>query len=155
MNLCTALLLLLLEEGEQRHTSNLDDLEADTGNVTDSVALTTEPGNQNLIVLLNEVKATVVGDEGGDLLAVLDQLHTGALADGGVGLLGLNTNLLQDNTLGVGGSSQRVGLQPGTQVHLLVSKVGPTIDTAVVTQLASSTNSTRLSRTHLVDCSPM
>jgi hypothetical protein len=41
-------------------------------------------------VLLNEVEATVHGHEGGDLLAVLDQLDTGALTNSGVGLLGLN-----------------------------------------------------------------
>ncbi len=41
-------------------------------------------------VLLDEVKATVQGHKGGDLLSVLNQLNTCALADGRIGLLGLN-----------------------------------------------------------------
>lgn len=66
-------------------------LETDTGNITDGVTLATETGDQHLVVLLNVVQATVTGHERGDLLAVLDQLHTHALADGGVRLLSLNT----------------------------------------------------------------
>ena len=42
------------------------------------------------------------GDEGGDLLSVLDKLHTDALADGRVGLLGLDADLLEHNALSVG-----------------------------------------------------
>ena len=62
-----------------------------TRDVTDGVAFTTESGNQNFVVFFNESQATVVRDESGDLLAVLDELDTNALANGRVRLLSLNT----------------------------------------------------------------
>ena len=39
--------------------------------------------------------------ESGDLLSVLNELHTNTFSDGGVGLLSLDTDFLKDNTLGV------------------------------------------------------
>lgn len=83
--------LLFLVQGQQRDVGYFDDLESHTGNITDGVTLTTETGNENLIVLLNVVQATVTGYEGGNLLAVLDELHPHALADGRVRLFGFNT----------------------------------------------------------------
>ena len=56
------LLLLLLPESEQTDTGDLDDLETDTGNITLGLALTTETGEEDLVVLIDEVQATVVGD---------------------------------------------------------------------------------------------
>lgn len=56
------LLLLLLPQGEQTNTGDLDDLETDTGNITLGLALTTETGQEDLVVLVDEVQATVVGD---------------------------------------------------------------------------------------------
>lgn len=42
-------------------------------------------------VLLNEVQTSIVRHKSSNLLAVLDKLHTCALSDSRVGLLGLNT----------------------------------------------------------------
>merc|ERR1711972_766673 len=119
------------------HTGHLDHLETDTGDITHSVTAATETSNQHLIVLLNEVQATVVGHEGSNLLGVLDQLHTGALADSGVGLLGLNTDLLQHNALGVRAAGK--GLLPlAAQMALLVVLVRPQVLAALNLQLTTS-----------------
>ncbi len=48
---------------------------------------------ENFVVFFDEVETTVVGNEGCDLLAVLDQLNTDALANGRVGLFSFNTDL--------------------------------------------------------------
>jgi hypothetical protein len=58
----TRLLLLLLPQGRQTDTGNLDDLETHTRNITLGLALTTETGEENFVVLVNEVETTVVGD---------------------------------------------------------------------------------------------
>ena len=56
-------------------------------------------GKFHLIVLLNKVQTAVIGDEGGDLLSVLDELNSDALPDGRVRLLSLDTNLLENDSL--------------------------------------------------------
>ena len=63
------------------------------------------------------------GHEGGDLLAVLDELHTDALADGGVGLLGLDADLLEYNALSVGGTTGGRSLVEVAERTLLVRLV--------------------------------
>ena len=50
VGLRAGLLLLLVEEGQERHTRDLDDLEADTGNITLCLALATEAGQQQLVL---------------------------------------------------------------------------------------------------------
>ena len=62
--------------------------------------------------------------ESSDLLAVLDKLHTDALADGRVGLLGLNADLLQHNAFCVRRASSGGGLVDVTERKLFVRLVG-------------------------------
>lgn len=106
------------------------------------MTLATETGNQDLVVFLDVVQATIPGHEGGDLLAVLDELHSDALADGGVRLLGFDADLFQHDSLGVGGSGERVGLPAGAQMGLLVVLIGPPLVPAVTDVLPSGTDST-------------
>lgn len=100
---------------------------------------------KHLCTCLNEVEATVIGNESCDLLAVLDELHPDTLADSGVGLLSLHSNLLQNNALGVRGTSERVGLQSSTWVSLLVIFVMPSLISAMGAQLASCPKTSWLS----------
>jgi hypothetical protein len=86
-------LFLSEEECVQGNVGHLDNLEPDAGNITDGVTLPTESSDQDLVVFLDKVETTVLGNEGCDLLAVLDELNTNALSDGRVGLFGLNTDL--------------------------------------------------------------
>lgn len=83
--------------------------------------------------------------ESSDLLSVLDQLDTDTLSDSRVGLLGLNTDLLEDDALGVGGSTERRRLEGGSQKALLEGQIGPALLAAVVAQLARGVETSWLS----------
>ena len=52
--------LLLLPEGEQADARDLDDLEAHTRNITLCLTPATEAGDEDLVVLVDEVQATIV-----------------------------------------------------------------------------------------------
>ena len=43
-------------------TGDLDDLESDTGNISLGLALTTETGEEDLVVLVDKVQTTVIGN---------------------------------------------------------------------------------------------
>lgn len=115
--------LFLLPKGKKTHSRYLHDLESHTRNITLSLATTTETRNQDFVVLVDKVQATIVlhgcqlgapragittttyGHEGSDLFAVLDQLDTNAFSDGRIWLLGLDSDLLENDALGMGRSS--------------------------------------------------
>lgn len=88
--------------------------------------------------------------ESGNLLAVLDELDLDTLANSGVGLLGLNTDLLKNDTLGVGGTSEGRGLVGSTEEALLVVQIGPAVLATGGRELAGGVQTTGLSLTHLV-----
>lgn len=90
-NLRTRLLLLLLPQGQEGNVGDLDNLELDTGNVTLGTTLVTESSDQDFVIDLNKVQATVVGNKSSDLLRVLDQLDTDGFTNGRVWLFGFNT----------------------------------------------------------------
>ena len=76
--------------------------------------------NWYLVVFFDVVEATVIGDESSDLLSVLDELNSDALSDGGVRLLGLDADLVKDDSFGVGRASERVGFQGSSEVRLMI-----------------------------------
>ena len=94
------LLLLAGEEGEQGNALNSHNFEADARNISLGLSLFTETGHQHLVVFSKVVEATVPRDEGSDLLAILLEHDSDTLTDGGVGLFGLNTDLLDNQSLG-------------------------------------------------------
>uniref|UniRef100_A0A665VL01 Uncharacterized protein n=1 Tax=Echeneis naucrates TaxID=173247 RepID=A0A665VL01_ECHNA len=145
-------------ESQQGHVGHLDHLETNSGNISHGVTFTSESCHQNLIVLLciylDEVEATIVGDEGGDLLAVFDELNSHTFPDGRVGLLSLNTS---HDALGVRGSSEGISLKGSAQMGLLVLFVVPFLLTAVITELPGCTQTAtgpssdlQIDRTHCV-----
>lgn len=87
--------------------------------------------------------------ESSDLLAVLDELDLDTLADSGVGLLGFNTDLLEDDTLGVGSTTEGRGLEGSAEQALLEVEIGPALLLAVRLELAGGVETTGLSFTHL------
>jgi hypothetical protein len=126
---------------------DLADDEADAGQITDGHARATETGNEDLVVLVTEAHATVTRHEAGDSLIVFFELHTDALTDTGVGLLGFDTDLLDDDAAGVGGPTEGLAPLSGLMGFLVVF-VGPLVVFSFDSELATSINTTRLVTTH-------
>ena len=121
------LVLLSQPKGEETASSDLDDLESYSGQITLSVSRSTETSNKDLIVLIDERHTTISWDVGGDSLVVLLKLDSNALSNSGVRLLSLNSNLLDNNTGGMGSIGERfLPLRSG--VLLLVTEIGPPVE---------------------------
>ena len=88
------------------------------------MAGTTESSDKNLVVLVDEGHTTVAGNEASNSFVVLLELNSHALSDGGVGLLGLDSDLLNDDTCGV--RSALEGLSPlGDLMSFVEIVIGP------------------------------
>ena len=77
-------------------------------------------------------------------------LDSDTLANGRVWLFGFDTDFLEDDTLGVGSTSEGVGLQGGTEVGLLVAQIGPALITSAVSHLTSASDSTWLTHDGII-----
>ena len=65
-------LLLLFVEGKKRYVSDLDDLKSNAGNITNGVTLSTESGDENLVVFLDIIETTITGYERRDFFTIFD-----------------------------------------------------------------------------------
>ena len=93
------LFLLLTEQSKEGGLGDANNLETDTGDITDGMTGTTETSNEDFIVFINVVQTTIARNEGGDLLTVLDKLNTDALTNSRVRLLSFNTTTHQNTKL--------------------------------------------------------
>ena len=121
---CDWLILLVEPKSEERGTSDLDNLKTYSWQISNGMSGTTESSNEHLVVIINETHATISWHVASNFLVVLFELNSHALTHGGVGLLGFNTDLLDDDTGSVRRSSEWL-LPLSSLVSFLVSFIGP------------------------------
>ena len=134
-------------EGVKTITGNLGNQEAHTGQVTDGVAGTTETLDEHLVILVAEGHATVTGHEAGDSLIVFFELDSDTLSNTGVGLLGLDTDLLDDNAGGVGSTTEWLSPLSGL-MREFVLLVSPEVQSSLLLQLATCLDTTWFMSAH-------
>ena len=120
------LFLLSRPKREKTASGNLNNLESNTGKISLGMSRSTETGNKDLVIFINERHTTISWDVGSDSLVVFLELNSDALSDGGVWLLGLDGDLLDDDTGSMGSLTERL-LPLGSGVLLLITQIGPSI----------------------------
>uniref|UniRef100_A0A8D2DVA3 Uncharacterized protein n=1 Tax=Sciurus vulgaris TaxID=55149 RepID=A0A8D2DVA3_SCIVU len=108
------------------------------------MTFSTKSSNQNFIIFLHKVQATVIGYKSCDFLAILDQLDPDTLSDGRIWLFGFNPYFFQHNSLCMGSTTKRAGLQDWAQMHFLVLFIMPLLVPWVTTELPGSTRTATL-----------
>ena len=78
-------------------------------------------------MLVDEVDSSVSDRKRSDLTSVLDELNLDALTDSRVGLLSLDSDLLEDDSTSLCGSLERVRFLPELENSLLVCPVQPAV----------------------------
>jgi hypothetical protein len=81
----------------ERESGDLDDLESNAGKIADGPTGPAHAGDENAVVIVDQLQRTIAGDERGDDFALLFQLNADGLANGGVGLLGVDGDFVSDD----------------------------------------------------------
>ena len=96
---------------EIKSTGYFDSLKVDSRNVTNSMTFGTKSSNQNFIIFLNKIQATITGYKRLWFFAILGELNPDTFPDGRIWLFGFNPYFFEHNSLGMRSASKRVGLQ--------------------------------------------
>uniref|UniRef100_A0A452RL67 Uncharacterized protein n=1 Tax=Ursus americanus TaxID=9643 RepID=A0A452RL67_URSAM len=127
-------------QSQKRDIGYFDNLKANSRNVTNSMAFATKSNTY-----LNKIQTTIIGYEGCDFFAILDQLDPDALPDGRIWLLVVfHLHFFQHNSFCMGSASKRVGLQGCAQMSFLVLFIMPLLISSVAAELPGSTETATL-----------
>uniref|UniRef100_A0A8D2B9W2 Uncharacterized protein n=1 Tax=Sciurus vulgaris TaxID=55149 RepID=A0A8D2B9W2_SCIVU len=124
--------------GQKGDIGYFNNLKADSRNVTNSMTFSTKSSNQNVIIFLNKVQATIIGYKSCDFLAILYQLNPDTLPNGRIWLFGFNPYFFQHNSLCMESTTKRVGLQGCAQMGFLILFIMPLLVPSVTTELPGS-----------------
>lgn len=133
--------LLAFVQGQKGHTSYFNNLKADSMNITYSMTLLTKSSNQNFIVFLNKIQEPSLGTKDVIFLLFLMSCPLTHFLTAEFGCLA--------NSLGMSGTSKRIGLKSCAQVGFLLLFIMPFLVPSVAAELPGSTETTTLA--HLAD----